>query len=121
MGGEMMERIAEQEPMLRRAMTVEDIFMKNEEERRFYELREKGRRDYANAMLTSERRGEQKGMEKGLREGKQEGLREGEQKGKQEGLREGKKEIARSMLADAMSVDLISKFTGLTVKEIEAL
>ena len=68
-----MEKIAEKEPMIRRAMTVEDIFTKNEEERRFYELREKGRRDYVNAMLTSERRGRQEG----LREGRQEGLREG--------------------------------------------
>jgi len=93
MEGEIMERIAEQEPMVRRAMTVEDIFMKNEEERRLYELREKGRRDYTNALLTSERRGE---------------------------LRS-KQEIARSMLADAMSPDLISKFTGLTVEEIEIL
>ena len=57
LGGEVMERIAEREPMIRRAMTVEDIFMKSEEERRMYELREKGRRDYVNAMQTSERRG----------------------------------------------------------------
>ena len=92
-----MEKIAEKEPMIRRAMTVEDIFAKNEEERRFYELREKGRRDYINAINTSERRGELKGK------------------------LEGKLEIARSMLADAMSPDLISKFTGLAVKEIEAL
>jgi predicted transposase/invertase (TIGR01784 family) len=99
MGGEIMERIAEQEPMVRRAMTVEDIFTKNEEERRLYELREKGRRDYTNAMLTSERRG------------RQEGLREGELKGKQE--------TARSMLADGVSVDIISKYTGLTAEQIK--
>ena len=89
MEGEVMERIAEKEPMIRRAMTVEDLFTKNEEERRLYELREKGRRDFENAMQTSERRG--------------------------------KLEVARSMLTDAMRPDLISKFTGLTVEEIEAL
>ena len=55
-----MEQITEQEPMVRRAMTVEEVFMKNEEERHFYELREKGARDYVNAMITSERRGVQK-------------------------------------------------------------
>jgi len=38
-----------------------------------------------------------------------------------EGKTEGKAEIARSMLEDAMSPDLISKFTGLTIQEIEAL
>jgi len=30
-------------------------------------------------------------------------------------------EIARSMLADAMSPDLIYRFTGLTIEDIEAL
>ena len=92
-----MERIAEQEPMIRRAMTVEDIFTKNDEERRLYELREKGQRSYENAMLTSERRG------------------------RLEGRMEGKLEIAHSMLADGMSADIISKFTGLTIEEIKAL
>jgi len=90
-------------------MTVEDLFTKNEEERRFYELREKGRRDYLNAIQTSERRGELQGRQEGLREGKM------------EGLREGKLVVARSMLADGMSPDLISKFTGLSVEEIEAV
>ena len=90
-------------------MTVEDVFTKNEEERRFYELREKGRRDYLNAMRTSERRGKQEGLHEGLR------------KGKQEGLHEGKQEVARLMLANAMSCDLISKFTGLSAEEIETL
>ena len=45
--------------------------------------------------------------------------------GKAEGIAEGKAEnrleVARSMLADAMPPDLISKFTGLTVEEIDAL
>ena len=40
---------------------------------------------------------------------------------REEGKLEGKLEIAHSMLADAMSPDLISKFTGLTTEEIEAL
>ena len=88
-----MEKIAEKEPLIQRALTVEDVFTKNEEERRFYELREKGRRDYINAINTSERRGKL----------------------------EGKMEDARLMLADDMSLELISKYTGLSLEKIEAL
>jgi hypothetical protein len=33
------------------------VFTKNEEERAFYELREKGRHDYDNAMITACRGG----------------------------------------------------------------
>jgi predicted transposase/invertase (TIGR01784 family) len=95
--GAAMERITEKEPMIKRAMTVEDVFTQNEEERRLYELREKGRRDYASALLTAETRGEARGEMKA------------------------KRESARSMLADAMSPDLISKFTGLSREEIEKL
>ena len=73
-------------------MTIEEAFMKNESERYLYELREKGQRDYDSAMITAEQRGELKGNQK----------------------------TARSMLTDGMSPDLISKYTGLTIEEIEA-
>jgi predicted transposase/invertase (TIGR01784 family) len=43
------------------------------------------------------------------------------EEGKQEGELEGTVKVARSMLADGMAPDLISKFTGLTVEEIKAL
>ena len=100
-GGEIMDRIAEKEPLIGRAITVEDVFTKNEEEKRFYELREKGHRDFMNAILTSEHRGRLEG--------------------RLEGKLEGKLDIARSMLTRAMSYELISEITGLTVEEIEAL
>ena len=52
--------------------------------------------------------------ERGARaEGRTEGLAEGELRGR--------RETARSMLADAMSPDLVSKFTGLTIEEVNSL
>ena len=99
--GEVMEKIAEKEPMIRRAMTVEDVFTKNEEDRRFYELREKGRRDFQNAIHTSEHRG------------RLEGLREGELKGKLE--------VARSMLEKKTPIEFIQEVTGLSEEQIKSL
>jgi predicted transposase/invertase (TIGR01784 family) len=60
--GEAMEMIAVKEPMIRKALTVEDVFVKNEEERRFYELREKSRLRLENALVTAERRGRLEGI-----------------------------------------------------------
>ncbi|MCL1876041.1 MAG: Rpn family recombination-promoting nuclease/putative transposase [Synergistaceae bacterium] len=94
MEGEVMERIAEQEPMVRRAITIEDIFMKNEEERHFYEIREKNRRDYYNAISTYEKRGLQKGKQ------------------------EGKQEVALLMLQKNTPVEFIQEVTGLSEEEI---
>ena len=41
--------------------------------------------------------------------------------GKKEGKREGKKETAMIMLEDGVPIEKISKYTGLTEKEIKAL
>ena len=91
--GQIMEQIATQEPMIQRAMTIEEAFMKNESERYLYELREKGRRDFDSAMITAEKRGR---------------------------IAE-KMEVARTMLAEDMSLELISKITGLSLEELKTL
>ncbi|MDR0615213.1 MAG: Rpn family recombination-promoting nuclease/putative transposase [Synergistaceae bacterium] len=107
--GEAMEMITAKEPMIGRALLVEDVFVKNDEERRLYELREKGRLEFQNAMFTAERRGEQRGE-----------LR-GELRGKQEGILEGMQKAARSMLARDLPLALISEISGLSIEEIKAL
>ena len=93
MEGEIMEQIAAQEPMIRRAMTIEEAFMKSESERYLYELREKGRHDFDNAMSTAEMRGEKRG----------------------------KIEIARAMLTKNMPLELTAGITGLQLEELKAL
>jgi predicted transposase/invertase (TIGR01784 family) len=103
--GEAMEMIAVKEPMIRKALTVEDVFVQNEEERRLYELREKGRLRFENAIFTAERRGELRG----------------ERRGERRGIKEGIRTTARSMLARDMPLTLISEITGLSVEEIKAL
>ncbi|GHV40187.1 hypothetical protein FACS1894187_20880 [Synergistales bacterium] len=50
-----------------------------------------------------------------------EGKIEGKLEGKIEGAYEKALDVARSMLADAMSADLVSKFTGLSVEELNRL
>jgi predicted transposase/invertase (TIGR01784 family) len=92
-----MENIAMQDPLIGRALTVEDIFTKVDEERFMYELRERNRHDYINAMNTAEKRGIEKGEKKALRE------------------------TARLRLADGMDPALIAQFTNLPLAEIEAL
>jgi len=108
-----MEQIAKQEPMIKRAMTIEEAFMKSESDRYLYELREKGRHDYDNAMSTAEKRGLEKGMAKGLEKGMAEGMTKG--------VAEGKAEIARNMLAEGMPLDLTAKITGLSIEELKTL
>ena len=45
----------------------------------------------------------------------------GEKRGKKEGREEGKIEVAKAMKADKVSYEIISKFTGIKLAEIEEL
>ena len=53
--------------------------------------------------------------------GKKEGLKEGLDKGLKEGEKKGKIEIARNMLKDNVDINIISKYSGLNVEEINKI
>ena len=52
---------------------------------------------------------------------REEGIKEGIEKGKLEGLKEGQISMATAMKKDGADINLISKYTGLTIDEIEKL
>ncbi len=60
-------------------------------------------------------------FEEGRQEGRQEGISEGVRKGKLEGKLEGIREIARKLKQSGIGLEIISKNTGLSLDEIEAL
>ena len=63
--------------------------------------------------------------QKGIKQGKKDGIKEGKEKGIKQGIKQGIKEkaieTAKNMLKDNLSIDMISKYTGLDIKEIEKL
>ena len=69
-------------------------------------------------MLNRER---EEGKAEGIKEGKLKGIKEGIKKGKLEGIKNEKYSIAKSMKKDGADINLISKYTGLNIKEIEKL
>ena len=91
------EELAMSEAAIKEAIQAEHIFMQSDVERWQYEQREKAMRDYLSAMTSS----------------RDEGL--------QEGRREGILDMARSLLALNVPVDVIEKSSGMTRAEILAL
>jgi predicted transposase YdaD len=75
-------------------------------------------REKAKELIES---GIEKGKREGKLEGKREGRREGKREGKLEGKREGKLEVARNLLADGFSLDVIAKNTELPIDKIREL
>ena len=69
--------------------------------------------------------GRKEGWQEGLEEGRQEGLKEGRQAGMQagreQGFTEGVMQTAKNLLDIGLSVENISKATGLSCNEIERL
>jgi predicted transposase/invertase (TIGR01784 family) len=83
-----------------------------------YKLREyedsvKAYRDIVNAVNTARKEGHEEGHEKGLKEGLEKGLEKGRE--------EEKMEIVRKMKSDGLPDDVISKYTGLPIGEIERI
>ena len=76
----------------------------------------------AKMQITSSRKD---GMRKGLKEGMEKGMKEGMEKGMKEGMEKGIGEerirTARKMKAEGLGTDMITKITGLTPNDIDAL
>ena len=85
----------------------------DDNERSILDAIQKSRNDFYNDMTAAK----EEGKEEGLKEGKEEGLKEG----KEEGLKEKSIEIAKNMLKDNVDINIISKYSGLSVEEINKL
>ena len=91
---EELEEIAMSEPSIKKALEYQNYFMHDEKLRYKYDLQEKAIRDYNSSMRAS----------------KQEGI--------QEGIQSERKTIAINLLKANMSIDFVSKNTGLSEQEI---
>ena len=65
--------------------------------------------------------GHEKGIEEGLKKGHEKGVEEGLKKGHEKGIEEGKKEIAKKMLKEKISIEVIEKVTNLSKDELKKL
>ena len=92
---------------IEKARKTLDYISSSDEERLIIDKIVEGRNDYYSAKNIARE------------EGREEGLKEGLKEGKIEGLKEGKIEIAKNMLKEGLDIILISKLSGLTIKEIE--
>ena len=83
------------------------------QEIREYEASKKAYRDIKNSIDTAK----QEGKQEGLAEGMELGMKKGMEKGKNERSLE----IAKTMLADGVDINLIMKYSGLTQEQIDRL
>ncbi len=75
----------------------------------------------AQGLAEGKAQGLAEGKAQGLAEGKAQGLAEGLAKGKEEGKSENAKEVAKRMKQDGLPIEIIARYTGVDLKEIELL
>ena len=87
------------------------------QEIREYEASKKAYRDIKNSIDTAKQEGKQEGLAEGMELGMKKGMKKGMEKGKNERSLE----IAKTMLADSVDINLIMKYSGLTQEQIDKL
>jgi predicted transposase/invertase (TIGR01784 family) len=108
--GPEMEAIAMRNPGIKKALTIEQIFMKSEKDRRIYELIEKAKRDEISALAGARAEGEAKGEAKGRAEGEAKGEARGRAEGEAKGRAMGKAEGKAGMAQEAICKYLDARF-----------
>ena len=129
----MIEMAMNQNEKVKRAKEECEYLQGDEAAQRLEELRNRAIRDEKAAFSCGMRQGEERGISIGEKMGKARGITIGEARGeargmkigknvgKQQGRREMSIETARGMLKDKLDKKLIIKYTGLTLKEIDAI
>ena len=102
---EMIKKCKKEKGEIKEAIEQLEEMSLNEKEREIYEIRERSRLVYNTEMYEARRKG----------------LAEGKKEGKKEGKIEKTREIAKNLLENGISIEIIKKSTGLTEKEIENL
>ena len=103
------DMVAAKNTYIRSAYEHLQVISQDEEKRLEYEARKKAIRDY------------NQGMREAKEEGKEEGIEEGIEIGKEKGKKENSLEIAKKMLVDGLSPEVIARYTSLSIEEIKIL
>ena len=106
-------KIAKQEPVIKLAYDELDKFHWNEKDLAAYEERIMDIYKEENILAHK--------LDLASQKGRQEGIQIGEERGREEGRKAEKIEVARNLLKVGVSIDIITKTTGLTTDEVKNL
>ena len=106
---DLVNKVIEKKEALKVASEVLMEISKDEHERALFRSRRMYQMDLESNLAAATRMGEEKGEAKGRAEGEA------------KGMAKGKADVAKMMIANAMPIEEIMKYTGLTRAEIEGL
>ena len=124
-----LEVLCMNEPLLKEALSYEQVFANNDEMYRKYQQREDAIREETTKINLGIKRGIKQGLKQGIKQGMLIGQEKGIAIGKEQGIAIGEElgerrkaeAMAREMLADKEDINRITKYTKLSIDEIKAL
>jgi len=135
--GRDLEKLIGEDRVIGKAYAALDSVYWTEEELLRYDSEDKRERDNRAALVFATQQGKQEGIEEGIKQGKQEGIEEGIEKGIKQGIKKGKQEgieeglekgrqeqnlqIAKNLLQQGFSQEVILKTTGLMQEALAKL
>jgi predicted transposase/invertase (TIGR01784 family) len=108
-------------PIFEKLFSIAEYTNLTKEEKTMYDSSMKYKWDNKNVLDYALKEGMEKGMEKGMEQGIEKGMKKGLKKGIEKGKFEKAVAIAREMKKDGLPLIQISKFTELSIEEIEKL
>ena len=112
-----MSEIVKEKPIMEEVQKKYNNFVKNRLMMMEYEKKEAYL--YGNQIMLDEER--KLGREEGIKEGIEQGIEKGKEEGIKEGIKETQISMAKNMKNDKVDLNTISKYTGLSIEEIEKL
>jgi predicted transposase/invertase (TIGR01784 family) len=108
-------------PIFEKLFSIAEYTNLTKEEKTMYDSSMKYKWDNKNVLDYALKEGMEKGMEQGMEKGIEKGMKKGLKKGIEKGKFEKAVAIAREMKKDGLPLIQISKFTELSIEEIEKL
>ncbi|MDR1481422.1 MAG: Rpn family recombination-promoting nuclease/putative transposase, partial [Synergistaceae bacterium] len=115
------EMLAAKNPSIKQTVDILKRLSRDRKARLIYDAREKAMMDERARMRGEYNKGKTEGKEEGMEEGMQKGIEEGMQRGMEEGMERGKIEVARNLLAEGMSPEVIARSVKLPIEKIREL
>lgn len=106
---------------MRRVVNLKDKALQEQYTEYNFELRKEGNSMYDWMKEAEERIVERRGMEKGREEGIVQGMAQGMAKGMAQGMAKGMEELAKKLLANGISPDVIAKTTDWPIERVLTL
>ena len=107
--------------IFQKVFKIAEVSNLTKEEKAMYDSNLKAKWDYENALAYAKEIAEEEGLKKGMEKGLEKGLEKGMEKGLEKGEYNKALAIALEMKNDKLPIAQISKFTKLSIGEIEKL